>query len=116
MDARVSTGKHSPGPRDLLRRPTLTGLHFLERFALGLFDEEPDEHDQGEVEDGKHHERLPPQVLDGMRCRLGEDEVEQPLRGRPDCDAGLADARWEDLAHVYLRTGYVSTQVGICDV
>lgn len=78
----------------------LTQFHLLQRSTLGLFDEEPGVRDKRAVENGKHQERLPSEVVDGMRGDLAEDKVEQPLRSSAGCDGSFADAGWEDLAHV----------------
>lgn len=91
------------------RRVKLTSLHFLQGLALSLLDENPDKHQESPVEDGKHKECSPAQVLNCMRCRLGEDKVEQPLCRRADSDTRLSDPGGKDLAHIYLeREGSVS--------
>lgn len=54
-------------------------INFLECQLLGLWHEDPDEDRHGQTEDGEHQERLPSNAVDGGRCNLGDDEVEEPL-------------------------------------
>ena len=69
----------------------LTFLHLFEGAPLGLLDEEPDEDDEGEIEDSEHEEGAPAEVLYRVRRSLREHEVEQPLRRCPDGHARLPD-------------------------
>ena len=69
----------------------------LERFALRLNQAEPAVESDEDVEQSPQQERAPSQILDHVRGRQTEDEVEEPLT----CDAGrhaeLTGPSWEDL-------------------
>lgn len=80
----------------------LTSLHLFQRLPLCLPDEEPHEDYQRVVEDAKHEERSPAEIGNCVRCDLGEDEIEQPLRRCANCNSRLTDPGWEYLAHIQL--------------
>lgn len=73
-----------------------------DRRSRYLLDEEPSVDHQRPIEDAEHEERLPPQVLNGMRRDLREGEVEEPLRRSAHGNTALTDSRGEDLGHVKL--------------
>ena len=91
-----------------------TVFHLLQGLASRLSDEQKDVDHDRPVEDTEHQERPPAHVIHGMRCRLREHKVEQPLRSCSNGDTNLSDARWEDLAHVKPWDGALVELLACC--
>lgn len=70
----------------LLSNATEDQVHFLQGPALGFLHEDGHKDTHGSAEDTKHDEGLPANVVDGIGGDLGDDEVEQPLRGSAKTD------------------------------
>lgn len=83
------------------------GVHLLQTQALGFFNEEDREDDDGwfvcmlapsgrdrhtRIEDGKHQKRPPADILHRNRYHLADAVVERPLRAGRHGHAVLADA------------------------
>lgn len=61
-------------------------VHLLQGLPLGLLQEEGDEKAHASAEASEHDESLPADGVDGTRCDLGNDEVEEPLGGSSEAD------------------------------
>jgi len=72
-------------------------INLLQTAALGLLHEEENEDAHGQTEDAEHEEGAPADVVHGGGGHLGDDEVEEPLRGSAEADAVGAEAGREDL-------------------
>ena len=65
-----------------------------------LFKNKPGVHNNGVVEDGKHQEHAPTNIVDRMRRDLRHHEIEKPLRRRSYRDTQLASTTGENLSDV----------------
>lgn len=81
----------------------LTDVHFFQRQAFCLFDEEPCVQHQRPVEAAEHEKGFPSEIVDGGGRHLGQREAKQPLRCGADGDASFADSCREDFAHIQLH-------------
>lgn len=75
-------------------------IHLLQTATFRLRDQQGEGAHTEDVDRAEHEEELVSKVSDECRCNLGEDEVEQPLRGTSGGETVVTSASWENIGDV----------------
>ena len=70
-------------------------LHFFERLPSRLGEEEEDVDGHGGAKDAEKKVDLPLDVFERWRDKIGQGEVEGPIRRRAEGDGLASNAEWE---------------------